>query len=105
MSRTFRKRKNPDFFSDIKWVLQDWDWKTRETVLIDPKSDEAKRRLARWKSDAGTHKCREPGPSWYRRIMRQVPLRREGKEELRKFMLNEEHEVMITENPPLPYWT
>lgn len=109
MSRTFRKRKKKIWSSDIKYILSDWVYDPElmfgYTIKLDPKSDEAKRRVAKFRSDAGTHNCREPGPSWYRRITRQIPLRRDGKEQLRKFMLNEEYEVMITENPPLEYWT
>lgn len=107
MSRTFR-RKN---VIAEKWYTHDWvtafesDWK-REAYVHVPKSKAVlKKGLARWHSDAGTYACKEPGPAWFRNLTRQRPLRRKGKEELRKFMLNEEHEVMITENPPLAYWT
>jgi hypothetical protein len=109
MSRTFR-RKNVT--QEYYWILRDWDWAYNTysicygcRKIIDPKSQQAKNLLAKYHSDSGTHACKEPGPAWYRNVTRQRPLRREGKEQLRKFMLNEEHEVMITENPPLEYWT
>lgn len=110
MSRTIRRKNETQ---EYYWILRDWDtyWNTEDGCWYSPKvwydktSKEGKKALKRYHGDAGSHKCKEPGPSWYRRITRQIPLRRDSKEELRKFMLNEEHEVMITENPPLEYWT
>lgn len=106
MSRTFR-RKNET--REYDWVLRDWDnwvWSlptVRPVFTIESKS--GKKALAKYHSDAGTHSCKEPGPSWFRKITRQRPLRREGKNKLRKFMLDEEIEVIIEEKPPLEYWT
>ena len=112
MSRTFRRKNETQ---EYYWVLRDWDayWYFRgytyESVArytnYLPKSKEGKKLLNKYHGDAGTHQCKEPGPSWYRRITRQVPLRRSSKEQLRKFMLDEEFEVIIEENPPLEYWT
>jgi len=56
-------------------------------------------------SDAATNSCKEPGPHHFRNLYSDRPLRRQAKEELRKYMYNEEHEVMIISMPPLPYYT
>lgn len=110
MSRTIRRKNETQ---EYYWILKDWDMYLAmpsgtylcKSIYLDKNTKAAKKALKHYHGDAGTHKCKEPGPSWYRRITRQVPLRRNSKEELRKFMLDEEHEVMITENPHLEYWT
>ncbi len=104
MSRTFR-RKNCTY-EEYDWVLLSWAGYSLHVsrIRLDKKSKEGKKRLARYHSDAGGY-YKEPGPAWYRRIVAQVPLRRSSKNELRKFMLNEELEVIIETKPPLPYWT
>ncbi len=111
MSRTIRRKNETQ---EYYWVLRDMDawraspmWSSLRSNIFTLAADskQGKKELNRFHSDAGTHKCMEPGPTWYRRITRQVPLRRQGKEQLRQYMLNEEMEVLIDENPPLEYWT
>ncbi len=104
MSRTIR-RKNVTY--EYYWVLRDWVISRgfMGYSMHNPKSIEGKKALNRFHSDAGTHQMREPGPAWFRNVTSQRPLRRHGREQLRKFMLDEEFEVIIEENPYLEYWT
>jgi hypothetical protein len=109
MSRTFR-RKNE--MQEYQWVLRDWDWSYNtygicygQRKTYDRDSKEAITALVRYHSDAGTHQCREPGPSWFRNLTSQRPHRRSSKEQLRKFILDQEFEVIIEDNPHLEYWT
>ncbi len=101
MSKTFRRKQPRD---DYSWVLSAYVYRGPDR-RIDPRSKEGKYELARYHSDMGTNLWREPGPSWYRTITRQRPLRREGARQLKKYLLNPEMEVIIEEMPPLEYWS
>lgn len=114
MSRTYRRKSGDQ--SDLHWVLRDRDWiwvdgddlYQRHCVVethVDRNSKEGKKRLAKYYSDAGTHRCREPGPMWFIRETAQRPYRRRANNEIRKFMRNPEHEVMIESMPHRDYWT
>lgn len=106
MSRTFRRKNETQ---EYWWILRDWVYDdnayTGRRINISSKSKEGVKLLVRYHSDAGTHACREPGPAWWRNLTSQRPLRRNGKEQLRKFMLDEEFVVIIEAMPPLEYWT
>ena len=84
------------FESDGNWI---------ELVRVPKEEKELAKSLARYYSDAGTHQCKEPGPSWYRRITRQVPLRRDSARQIRRYLQGEDLEVIIETKPPLEYWT
>ncbi len=101
MSKTFRRKNaNPE---DVRWVLREWcDW--FQHTWIDPKSEEGKRRLAKYHSDKRGYRG-EPGPSWFRNMTVQRPLRREGVTQLKKYLLDPETEVILEAKPPLDYWT
>ena len=126
MSRTYRRiRYRQMWGSDLDWVLRDsvyglenvpnetenihldpWSWRGDSYRFFYKKdSHEGKKRIAKYFSDAGTHRFKEPGPSWFRNLFTQRPLRRHGKRELQKFLFDPEYEVIIEEKPPLEYWT
>ena len=127
MSRTYRRRRyrqlfgsdNPlmDFWAtedEIKWEDVDyakysWDFgfynTPRYTVKYRENSKTGRRLLAVARSDAGTWKHKEPGPGWFRSLYVMRPLRRQAKNEIHKFILDDDYEPMILTDPPLPYWT
>lgn len=132
MSRTYR-RKTTD---RVNWAC-DLEHYISEVVFSDytrfsswvrvhyPKASKAyKKGLARYHSDAATTNFKEPGPSWFRNLISDRPLRRKAKNELRKFMIsvpvaftgdgrevdflqvmNECYEPNIPSKGKLPYWT
>ena len=119
MSRTYR-RKNADQYGryGYGWYVGDWvvveewlsecgNWTRRrmEWVEYPPNSEEWSKGLAKFRSDGGTHKGKEPGPRWFRNVFCERPQRREGKRQLQKFMLDENFEVCLNPKDPLPYWT
>lgn len=88
-----------------RWVLVDWKHsKYPNRVYFDINSTEGLRAIAKYYSESYKH-FKEPGPAWYRLIMTERPQRRHAKNELRKFMLNEEYEVILNDKDPLEYWT
>ena len=74
-------------------------------VYFEKGSKEYKKGKARFHSDAGTSSFKEPGPSWFRNLYSDRPLRRHDKNELKKFMLDGEYEPMCSAYHPLDYWT
>jgi hypothetical protein len=66
MSRTYRRRGHR---YEYRWVLRDWkaDVPFGAPVLLDRRSEEARRAIARFHSDAETT-MRSPAPHWYRKI-------------------------------------
>lgn len=107
MSRTYR-RKVVYGKTDLCWEMRDHDAysiSNPDPPPIDPKSKEGKRRIARWHSDGGTVRSKEPGPSWYRYMFVERPQRREAQYQLRRVLLGEEFEVMLNAKEPLMYWT
>lgn len=103
MSRTFRRVNEKQ---EYDWVLRDWrhSWFTGLEFRLDPKSKEGKEAIARYHSDKYRN-FKEPGPAWYRNMFTERPQRRKAKNQLRKFMLDEEFEVMLNGKDPLEYWT
>lgn len=104
MSRTYRRKEVKNHHRLIKWELRDYSHYPL-SVQHHPKSEEGKRLLAIYHSDTGTHDFREPGPSWFRNLFTERPQRREAKNEIRRYFLNEDHEVMLAPKNPLEYWT
>jgi hypothetical protein len=107
MSRTYR-RKVPHGKTELKWELREWriydNHKTLPTQ-IDPKSKEGIRRIARYHSDGGTTRFKEPGPAWYRNMTVERPQRRETKRQIHCWIRNEEFVVILNSKEPLDYWT
>ena len=94
---------------DIRWILRDWEWVPYAGYLIrtniDPKSPEGILKLVKYHADGAYEYWKEPGPAWYRRITRQVPLRRSSARILRRVLQGEDLEVIIETKPPLEYWS
>ncbi len=113
MSRTYRRVGQPKrhgWFDDLRWYTSEWvrseyGFKILYRRQYPKDSLEYKKGKARYHSDAGTHCCKEPGPSWFRTLYAERPNRRAAKNELRKFMFNEEYEPLVVAKPRLPYWT
>lgn len=114
MSRTYRRvgqSKLRGWFEDIAWYTSEWIWTEGSYRVLYrrpfPKdSKEYKKGKARYHSDAATHNCKEPGPSWFRNLYSDRPLRRSSKNELRKYIACDgEYEPMILRKEKLPYWT
>lgn len=125
MSRTYRK-------SPIKWwsysPLVDWNIREEEvvwedvdtikhcldysawiskvyyTVVYKADSKTGKKMLAKARRDA-VIRFKEPGPSWFRNLYTERPLRRQTKRELQKYMADPDYEPMIYSKGKLEYWT
>ena len=113
MSRTYRRKKQRTYRG---YGFQTLNWATSKLVRIegtcrfvrvpiDPGSQEYKERVAKYYSDAGTTDFKEPGPSWFRNLFTERPLRRYNKEELRRYLQNPDYEPMVEEKGKLEYWT
>lgn len=127
MSRTYRRRRyrqlfgsdNPliDYWAtedeivwvDVDSVKQAWMYGfmlyPRFTVRYKKNSKTGRKLISKARSDAGTCRFKEPGPGWFRNLYMARPLRRQAKNEIHKFIMNQDYEPMILSDPPLPYWT
>jgi hypothetical protein len=130
VSRTYRRKTTNrinwacdlDYFiSDLVRVPGTYNY---VSVYYATDSKEYKKGLARYHSDGATSRFKEPGPSFFRNLFSDRPLRRKAKNELRKFMIsvpvaftgdgrevdflqvmNECYEPNIPSKGKLPYWT
>ena len=130
MSRTYRRKTT----NRVNWAC-DLEHYISEHIRIEgtykyvrvpyPKASKAyKKGIARYHSDGATNNFKEPGPSFFRNLFSDRPLRRKAKNELRKFMIsvpvaftgdgrevdflqvmNECYEPNIPSKGKLPYWT
>ena len=109
MSRTYRRKRNRGWWHDEGHFLSDWVMSEHGFFVVKAKiSDghpEYKKRKAYFHSDSYDCAFKEPGPSWFRNLFAERKQRRTAKRELKKFMMNEDHEVILNEKDPLPYWT
>ncbi len=137
MSRTYRRRRYRQlwssgdpltdwFASDDNIVWEDveevkysfgWSFRILPRYNVEYKADSktGRKLIAKARSDAATWKCKEPGPGWFRNLYVTRPLRRQAKNEIRKYIksiekwdypiYNDIYEPMILTDPPLPYWT
>lgn len=66
MSRTYRRRSQRH---EYRWVLRDWEWRdfVLVPVLVDARSKEGRRAIARFHSDAEST-VSSSAPRWYRRV-------------------------------------
>lgn len=108
MSRTYRRTKNynsnwfsrKDSYCSTLGPLWPYQY---ELIPIPKDTEEYARKSAYYHSDAYTHECKEPGPAWFRNLYTERPQRRFNKNELRKYMLNEDYEPMCIEMDKLPW--
>ncbi len=116
MSRTYRRRhKNKVEFRVLQFYISEKVYHSGERqlrhffsyyrVYYNHKSKEYKRGLAQFHSDAHTNTCKEPGPSWFKNLTHERPLRRKHKNELRKVLLDNNYEPDIIARGKLDYWT
>lgn len=99
MSRTIRRKgeKNKNLWYVERYFSNWGDYS--------PDSIEWKRRKSYYHSDSFDVTFKEPGPSWFRNLYTERPLRRKNKNELKKFLNNPEYEPMCEERGKLKYWT
>ena len=100
MSRTYRRVNKTHEYS---WVLREWEWvgdrEWLKATIIDPRSEEGRRRLANFHSDAGCGSYKDCGaPHWYCN-RRERTRRMEARAELFRFMQRPDtYEVMLLGN-------
>lgn len=117
MSRTYRRRHTTKngMWTDLEYYTSNWTypfaddgewWPTARVQVPFPKdSAEYRKGKAIFHSDAATTNFKEPGPSWFRRMFTERPMRRYNKNEIRKWMNNPEYEPIVYDMMPLEYWT
>lgn len=107
MSRTYRLKKDKHL---SKWVLIDWHFTDRAGCVWykeyhDAKSTEGKKRLAKHHSDAKWLFYNERGPGWFHNYYSQRPYRRDAKNQLHRYVREEDFEVQLLRKPKREYWT
>lgn len=112
VSRTYRRKTTNriNWMCDLEYYITELvpqEGINRNYIRIPyPKdSKEYKKGYARYHSDGATNSFKEPGPSFFRNLTAERPHRRSSKEQLRKYLQNQEYEVMVLSRPKLEYWT
>lgn len=119
MSRTFRRTGDASYrpwtckkdactewlYSDYPEPLQLEFYRYNRRVPLEQGTKEYKRKSARYHSDAGTTSFKEPGPSWFRNMFCERSQRQDTKQQLKKYMIDQEYEVCLNAKNHLPYWT
>ena len=130
MSRTYRRKNTRyyrGYFTDFEHFVSEYIWDGYRIVgrkRYAKDSKEYAKGLAKFHSDACTSRMMEPGPSWFRNLYSDRPLRRQAKNEIRKFIrsvpvfynyygeeleflqsMYECYEPNILSKGKLPYWT
>lgn len=115
MSRTYRRRHTTQngMWTDLEYYTSEriypfadsWYFSASVRVPFEKGSPEYKKGKARFHSDMGTTTCKEPGPHSFRNLYSDRPLRRHDKNELRKFILDNDYESMCNSYWKLDYWT
>lgn len=112
MSRTYRRKPSSKrhfsyYFLTHESIFIKTDFGTYHHIWVkrDTESKEYKRDMAKFYSDSGTFKFKEPGPSWFRNLYTERPQRREAKRQLHKYLLDQEFEVILNPKDRLDYWT
>lgn len=119
MSRTFRRTGDTvhqswfckkDYCTE--WLYTDYPeplslefYRYNRRVPLQEGTKEYKRKAARYHSDAATTNFKEPGPSWFRNMFCERGQRRNAKQQLKKYMLDQDYEVCLMAKNRLPYWT
>ena len=115
MSRTYRDNTLQHWRDPLEEHVDGWEpgneicywgwWGITSWKKVDPKSPEGRKLLAKAKRDK-TWRFKEPGPSWFRNLFEERPLRRTSKRELQRYMANEDYEPIIDPKPRKKiYWT
>ena len=106
MSRTYRRKRGDHQDLEQKTQVMHrvpgryiWYW-----FPMDPKSKQYKKVVNKYHSDAGTHKFNNCPQGWWVNMVMQRPYRRDAKQQIHKWMLDPEYEIILGEKPPLPYW-
>ena len=104
MSKTKRFKKHQWMQADVLREIvrvRPFHW---EFVPIERSSAQGRKKLARFQSDAKKYWMNWRGPAWFHNTFSQRPHRRRASAELKKFMQDPEHEVMIENKPRRLYW-
>lgn len=112
MSRTYRKTKlnrSTRKFYD-KYSRHTFNYIIRENLIyikipMDINSDEYKLEINKFHRDKDISRNKEPGPSYFRNLTSERPLRRKHKLELYKYKLDNTYELNIVSKGKLQYWT
>lgn len=85
MSRTYRRRGERH---EYRWVLTEYEWAsyTLVPVLLDARSEDGRKAIARFHSDAHST-IGSPAPRWYRRVF-DHRLRTLNSRELRRWLVD-----------------
>ena len=92
MSRTYRRRGHR---YEYRWVLRDWKAGAPfgAPVLLDRSSEEGRRAVARFHSDAETT-MRSPAPRWYRKVFDRR-LRNFNNRQLRRWLDDPDYDPLL----------
>lgn len=89
-------------FDVLEITSSKWSEKVKYKKKIDPKSKEFRKNW--WESHKDQRfSCKEPGPHWWRNFFERG-LRKKAKNEIHKFMIDNDYEPMIESKPVLDYW-
>ena len=113
MSRTYRRKGTKHcsaIFMDFDYFVSDYVWEGYRIVgrkYFEKDSKEYAKGLARFHSEKGTSRMKEPGPGFFRRIFKRK-YNAKVRNELAKYFRNPEYEVDLhqaTEKYHMDYWT
>jgi hypothetical protein len=115
MSRTYRNHPFQHWRHPLEELVDGWEpgndfsycygGYIRSWKKIDPKSQQGRKLLAMSKRDK-PWTFKEPGPSWFRNLFEERPLRRTSKRELQRYMDDDEYEPIIdAKQRKRVYWT
>ncbi len=122
MSRTYRRLRNRKLskrgyncFQGLKYFISEYIYPegcriygmNGVRVFYPKSSKEYKAGVARYHSDSGTSRFKEPGPGWFRKIFKRK-YKSKVRKELNLFLRNPDYEVDLhdsTENYAMDYWT
>jgi hypothetical protein len=95
MSHTYRRRGQKH---EYRWVLRDWDASVPfgSSVLLDPRSREGRRAIARFHSDAETT-MRGGAPRWYRKVFDRR-LRTSNDKQLRRWLADSGYDPLTQDS-------
>lgn len=113
MSRTYRRKNSKAKYRAFETLAEytvehvrvpGGYWCIYISVPLDPSTKEYAVKRSEYYRDK-THKFKEPGPGYFRRLFYTRPLRVAVRNEICKWMKNHEYEVVSDPIRYLPYWT